>query len=535
MSLDWSFPWPAQRMPVLADAIVSTSQPLATAAGVSVLRAGGSAMDAAVAAAITLTVVEPTSNGIGSDLFAMVWDGALHGFNGSGRSPAGLDADRFLGSAGMPLTGWAPVTVPGAVDGWCALTGRFGRIPFSKVVAPAIERAERGFPVSPRTAQSWARAAGRWGGFPAFSQTFLPGGRAPCAGERVRFPDHAQTLHEIAETRGESFYRGRLASRIASCARADSAAMTEADLGAHRGAWVAPMQIDVGPCTVHELPPNGQGIAALLALGLLRALPGPDPADCDPDAPQSLHRQIEAMKLAFLHVYREVADPRRMTGDPAWLLEPGFLAEEAARLRDDEAQDFGWRGPAYGGTVLVVAADASGMMVSLIQSNYTGFGSGIVIPGTGIAMQNRGACFTTERGHPNAVAPGVRPFHTIIPAFVTRRTGSGAEPVMAFGVMGGPMQPQGHVQVLLRTLHRGGNPQAALDAPRWQVTGGRRVRLEPGFSAVAIDHLRRLGHEVEIAGERSVQFGSGQAVMQLADRVMVGASDGRLDGQAGCP
>jgi len=523
--MDWTFPYPSQRMPVLAQQIVATSQPLAAQAGLQVMLAGGNAADAAVATAICLTVVEPTSNGIGSDSFALIWDGAaLHGLNASGRAPRAMDGSRFHGMREMPVVGWDPVTVPGCVSAWAAVSAKFGRVPFANLFESAIRYAREGYLVSPLTAGHWNAAVTRWGHLPAFAATFLPGGKAPRAGERIVLPDHARTLEEIASTRGESFYRGSLAQRIAAAAREAGAPMTEGDMAAHRCDWVTPIAIEYHGWTLHEIGPNGQGIAALMALGMLRHH---DLASLHPDCPDALHLQIEAMKLAFADVHEHVGDPAFMRVSSEDLLDESYLARRAKRIDPSRAQDFGSGEPKKGGTVLLCAADQGGMMVSFIQSNYTGFGSGIVIPGAGISMQNRGACFTPKAGHVNAPEGGKRPYHTIIPGFVTRE----GKPFMAFGVMGGPMQPQGHVQVILRMADHAMNPQSAIDAPRWQVMGGQRVDIEPGFAADVYETLRARGHDLRLAESRNVAFGGGQAILRL-DHGYCGASDPRRDGGA---
>ncbi|MHC4415465.1 MAG: gamma-glutamyltransferase family protein [Planctomycetota bacterium] len=512
-------------MPVLARNVVATSQPLAAQAGLRMLQQGGNAVDAALAAAIALTVVEPTSNGIGSDAFALVWaGGGLHGLNASGRSPRALTADRFAGRDTVPLLGWDGVTVPGAVSAWVALSKRFGALAFETLFAPAIEYAREGFLVSPQTAYYWARGHERYRGFESFQQTFCPKGRAPRAGELFQSPDHARTLKRLAETEGEAFYRGDLAERMTASARTGGGLLAEGDLASHRADWVRPISLEYRGLTLHEIPPNGQGLAALVALGILKhhAL-GERPVD----SADSLHLQIEAMKLAFADARRYVADPAWMDIDVSGLLEPDYLAQRARLVDPSRARDPKHGGPRAGGTIYLATADAEGSMVSFIQSNYTGFGSGIVIPATGIAMQNRGACFTLAQGHPNQPGPAKRPYHTIIPGFVT----ADGRPVMSFGVMGGLMQPQGHAQVLIRLADFGQNPQAALDAPRFRIDGGLNVSIEPGFDPGVYDDLRRRGHELTIADARTVAHGGGQAVHKLADGYF-GASDLRRDGQA---
>jgi len=526
---DWTFPYPSQRMPVLSRQAVATSQPLAAQVGLSVMQRGGNAADAAVATAAALTVVEPTSNGLGSDAFAILWDGdRVHGLNASGRSPAGLDVAAMRGRGAIPQTGWDPVTVPGAVSGWVELHRRFGCLPFSSLLEGAISYARDGFHVSPMTAGHWATATGRWGHMPAFREVFLPGNNAPAPGSKVRFPLHARSLEKIALTNGESFYQGELADAIVEDAARYKAPMTHGDLADHACEWVEPLTLDYRGLTLHELPPNGQGIAALSMLGILQHT---SHEKMHVDCPDAIHLQIESMKLAFADAHRHVADPAHMVIDPGSLLTPEALRERAGLIDPDHASDYSHGSPRPGGTVLLVAADADGMMVSFIQSNYMGFGSGVVIPGTGIAMQNRGCGFTLEAGHPNEIAPGKRPFHTIIPAMLTTGNGGGRKAVMVFGVMGGPMQPQGHAQVVSRFAGEGQNPQAALDAPRWRVGEGRTVEIEPGYSPDVYEVLRERGHDLTVASRRSVHFGGGQAIAVI-DGGYCAASDLRRDGQA---
>ncbi|HMN97193.1 MAG TPA: gamma-glutamyltransferase family protein [Phycisphaerales bacterium] len=533
MRIDWTLPYPSQREPLFARRAVATSQPLAAQAGLQMLLLGGSAADAAVATAAVLTVVEPTANGIGSDAFALVWaGGSLHGLNASGRSPRGLRIERFDELDAMPRLGWDAVTVPGCVSGWRALSERFGRLPFETCIEPAIRFAREGFLVSRQTALGWGRAEERFRDraglrFEEFRRVFLPAGRAPRPGELIALPDHGATLEAIAASGGESFYRGALAERIAAASAADGAHLTIEDLGSHRAEWVEPISIAYRGVRLHEIPPNGQGIAALQALGVLRHF---EIDALQPDCPDVLHLQIEAMKLAFADAHAHVADPATMRIAPAALLDDAYLAARARAIDPVRAGDPGHGTPQYGGTVLLCAADADGMMVSFIQSNFEGFGSGVVIPGTGIALQNRGAGFTLARDHPNRVAAGKRPYHTIIPGFVTRDGGS-SRPLMAFGVMGGAMQPQGHVQVLARLVDFAQNPQAALDAPRWQVGDGRVVELEPGLASATVEELAARGHAVRQADSRNVRFGGGQAILALDDGY-VAASDLRRDGLA---
>ena len=528
-SFDWQFPYVSPRMPVLARNAVATSQPLAAQAGLRMLLQGGNAVDAAIAAAVTLTVVEPVSNGIGSDAFALVWDGdnqggKLHGLNASGRAPAAWSPQRYAGLAAMPLTGWDAVTVPGAVSAWVALSEKFGRLPFVDLFEPAIAYARDGYAVSPTIARQWRNQTDTFSAVAGFAEAFLPGGRAPRAGEKFAFPDQARTLASIAKTKGAAFYRGELAEKMVSHCRAHGGAMTLDDLAGHRADWVEPISQSYRGTTLHELPPNGQGIAALIALGILEHC---DLPSCAVDSADSLHSQIEAMKLAFADVYRHVADPAAMQLDCGALLDPDYLKQRARLIKPGEAQDFGHGTPPSGGTVYLTAADAEGMMVSLIQSNYMGFGSGVVVPGTGISLQNRGAGFNLQAGHPNCVAGGKRPFHTILPAFVSRA----GEPLMSFGVMGANMQPQGHVQVMVRLAAYRQNPQAACDAPRFRVVGNMQLALEAGLHQSVYRELARRGHQLVEVGQDYNQFGAAQLIYKLDDGYFA-ASDPRRDGQA---
>ncbi|MBI2311593.1 MAG: gamma-glutamyltransferase family protein [Betaproteobacteria bacterium] len=512
-------------MPVLASNVVATSQPLAAQAGLSMLAQGGNAVDAALAAAIALTVVEPVANGIGGDGFALVWDGAkLHGLNASGRAPKAWNAERFAGLETMPERGWDTVTVPGAVSAWAALSERFGKLPFERLFEPAIRYAREGFLVSPVVAVSWASQAQELKDLPGFAEAFLRGGRAPLPGERFTLPDQATTLERIAETRGEAFYRGDLAEKICAFARAQGGALALEDLASHRCDWVEPVAADYRGFTLHELPPNNQGVAALMALTILGEF---DLAAHGVDSAGGVHLQLEAMKLAFADVYRFVADPAAMELGSRDLLNPDYLKRRAQLIDPQRAQDHRHGAPRRGGTVMLTTGDAEGMMVSFIQSTYKGFGSGVVVPGTGIAFHNRGCAFSLEAGHPNQVAGGKRPFHTLIPAFVMR---DGA-PLMAFGVMGAAMQAQGHVQMLVRLADYGQNPQAASDAPRWRVNEGLQVQLEHGFDSGVAQELARRGHRITRSPPGSTDFGGAQFVCRLAHGYLA-ASDHRKDGQA---
>jgi gamma-glutamyltranspeptidase/glutathione hydrolase len=515
----------------MAANVVATSQPLAAQAGLDMLRQGGNAMDAAVATAAALTVVEPTSNGIGADNFALVWaGGGLHALNPSGHSGSTMTPDRFSGMREIPTRGWHGVTVPGAVSGWVELASKFGSLPLTTLLEPAIHYAKDGFLVSPEVARYWRGGARAYSksAFPDWHATFAPDG-PPSAGSYVKLPDHARTLQAIAESSGQAFYKGELAAEIAKASSAAGGFLSAEDLAAHHADWVRPIHVDYHGVRLHEIPPNGQGIVALIALGILR---NTNLADLDVDSPAWLHLQIEAMKLAFADGHRYVADPRFMDVKPHDLLSDAYLASRAALIDPKRAQDFKHGSPKPGGTVLLTTADAQGNMVSFIQSCYTGFGSGVVIPGTGISMQNRGCCFTLEEGHPNQVGPSKRPYHTIIPAFVSRPNADGSEsPLISFGVMGGYMQPQGHQQVLCRIVDHQQNPQAALDAPRYQIFTGLRVQLEPGFAPATYDALRTLGHDLTIADDRGASFGRGQVIYKTEGGYIAG-SDLRCDGQA---
>ena len=525
MNFDWNLPYPSRRQPILARNAVATSQPLAVQAGMSMLHRGGNAVDAALAAAIALTVVEPCSNGIGSDLFAILWDGReLVGLNASGRSPAAVTPARYAGKREMPSRGWEAVTIPGAVSAWAALSQRFGALPFADLFVPAIRYARDGYAVSPIVADKWALAAEVLPHDLGFAEHFLPNGHALGAGEIFRCAPMARTLELIAASRGEAFYRGELAQAMAAHAKANGALHTAADFSRHTIDWVTPIAVDYGGATVHEIPPNGQGIAALMALGMLRAF---DLRALPPDSVESQHLQIEAMKLAFADAHRYVSDPRTMEIAPSAMIDPDYLASRARLIDRTRAQDFGPGEPPRGGTVYLCAADESGMMVSLIQSNYMGFGSGVVVPGTGISMQNRGAGFSLAPSHPNEIAGDKRPFHTIIPGFVTR---DGA-PLAAFGVMGGPIQPPGHVQTMVRMLTYGMNPQATLDAPRWKLNSGMSVDLELSASPELRHGLMALGHEIEAVPDSYMDFGAGQIILRGEGGYAAG-SDPRRDGHA---
>lgn len=523
-AIGWQFPYPSQRMPVAARQIVASSQPLAVQAGIDTLRRGGNAVDAAVTTAIVLTVVEPNNNGVGSDAFALIWDGArLHGLNASGAAPRGWTRERFSGRAAMPELGWDSVTVPGAVSAWAALSERFGRLPFPTLFTEAIRYARDGFAVGPKTAFYWRFARERYRDFAEFQRHFMPAGGPPDPGSTFRRPELAETLTAIAETRGETFYRGDMAQRIAAASRTAGGVLDEADLAAHVPQWVDPIGQCYRTVTLHEIPPNGQGLAAQIALGILahHDLPA-----LEPDSVEAIHLQIEAMKIAIRAAFEHFADPRAMRHSPSELLGEERLAALARGIKTTAALPPPALLPVTDDTVYLAAADHEGMMVSMIQSNYQGFGSGIVVPGTGIALQNRGRGFVLDPGHPNCVGPGKRPYHTIIPGFVTDAAG----PRLAFGVMGAHMQHQGHVQMTTRIFDHHQNPQAACDAPRWHVYPDMSVGLETGWDRSVYAGLAARGHSVRHEPREHI-FGGAQLIYRLSDGYL-GASDHRKEGQA---
>lgn len=522
-------PYVTWRTPLIAsNGVVATSHPLAAQAGLAVLHQGGSAVDAAIATAAALTVLEPTSNGIGGDAFALVWNqGKLHGLNGSGRAPGALNREHVLhhGYDTMPLTGWLPVTVPGAPALWADLHARFGRLSFAEALAPAIGYAEDGHPVAPNIARTWANAvhAAKQRHEPQFSgflSTFAPHGVAPTAGSVFTSSGHANTLRQIAATNARAFYEGEIAHAIAAFAAETGGLLTVEDLATHQSTWVDPISTAYRDYHVWEIPPNGQGLAALIALGILE---GTDFYRYPRDSADAYHVQIEAMKLAFADAYRYIADPTHTNVPTRGLLDPAYLARRRALIGQHAgAPEHGE--PPKGGTVYLCTADRDGQMVSLIQSNFWGFGSGVVVPGWGIALQNRGHGFSLDPEHPNALAPRKRPFHTIIPAFLTK----GEQPIGPFGVMGAEMQPQGHTQVVVNTLDYGMNPQAALDAPRWRVERDL-VHVELNTPRHVIEGLVARGHNVRVEPEPS-GFGRGQAIWRLESGAYAAGTEARCDG-----
>lgn len=522
-----TYPYLSQRRVVYGRrGMVATAHPLAAQAGLEIMRQGGNAIDAAVAAAACLTVVEPTSNGIGGDAFAIIWhEGRLYGLNSSGPAPQGLTVEwvKAQGYETMPAFGWPAVTVPGAPAAWAALARRFGRLPLLRSFEPVIGLARDGHPVAPTVAFYWQRGVERLSTLlkaPEYAEwyrVFAPNGRGPEPGEIWHMPDHADTLERIAQTEAEAFYRGDLAQRLIRFSQETGGVLTEEDLAEYRPEWVQPLSTRYRGHDVWELPPNGQGLVALMALQMLDGLDAQDEAE-------RVHFQIEALKLAFADAAAYLADPRDMPYPPEAFLRSSYGAARRG-LIGSSARIPAAGHPVPSGTVYLATADAQGNMVSYIQSNYRGFGSGLVVPGTGIALQDRGELFSLEDGHPNRLEPGKRPYHTIIPGFVTRA----GRAVGPFGVMGGFMQPQGHVQVLARTLDEGYNPQAALDAPRFYWREGRQVAVEPTMPEAVIDDLRRRGHEIEIEPELGL-FGRGEIIWRSEDGVLAGGTEPRADG-----
>ena len=534
---NWNNPYPTIRIPVFARNVVSTSHPLAAQAGLRMLLKGGSAVDAVIAAAATIALVEPVSCGLGGDAFSIVWDGkTLQGLNASGYAPDAWSPDYFKNKYGIgpnglaqaPKRGVDAITVPGVVAGWAALHERYGKLPFADLMVPAMEIAERGYAVPPVVAQKWAAAVPELKDQPGFAHTFMPNGRAPNVGERFVFKDVAQTLRKIGATKGRDLYEGDTAEKLVAFIRANGGAHTMDDFRSYRPDWVTPISKNYRGYTLHEIPPNGQGISALMALGMLEHF---DLASLKVDSVESQHIQIEAMKLAMADLYRYVADPRTMEVTPAQMLDDAYLASRAKLIDPSRATLFPPGNPSSGGTIYLTAADENGMMVSFIQSNYMGFGSGVVVPGTGVSFQNRGVGFSMDPKSANVVAGRKRPFHTIIPGFLTK----GGEPVMSFGVMGGDIQPQGHVQTVVRMLDYDQQPQAACCAPRWKLNRDFTLDVESSMRAQTIEGLKGLGHTLKAIDDPYMDFGSGQFIWRLSRDLEDGyvvASDSRRDGQA---
>ncbi len=514
--------------------VVASGSALATAAGLSVLQKGGNAVDAAVAAAAALTVVEPTANGIGSDAFALVWfRDELYGLNASGYSPAGITREKVLervSDGQMPKHGWLPVMVPGAVKGWGSLVERFGRLTLAEDLAPAVDYAENGYPLSPQLAYFWELAAGRFSQlfsgkheYDEWFRTFTKDGEPYHFGEMVRLPGHARTLKLISEYGTDVFYRGEIAEQIVRQSVRDGGFIRMEDLASYETQWVDPVSVNYRGYDVWEIPPNGQGIVALMALNMLKNFEAGSRDDAD-----TVHRHIEAMKIAFADGMHYVTDPERMRIDCRDLLSDAYGRMRAGEIgHTAEIRTHGT--PPKSGTVYLCTADEEGNMVSFIQSNYMGFGSGIVAKGYGVALQNRGADFSLDPSAVNVLEPHKKSYHTIIPGFLTR-DGRGIGP---FGVMCGYMQPQGHVQTVTNLIDFGLNPQMALDAPRWQWTKENQVFVEPDFSSRLIGELRARGHDIVTAEKRS-PFGRGQIILRLENGVYVAGTESRTDSNIAC-
>jgi gamma-glutamyltranspeptidase/glutathione hydrolase len=525
-------------------AMAATSHPLATQIALDVMRKGGTAVDAAIAANAALGLMEPTGNGIGGDFFAIVWDpktGKLHGYNGSGRSPMGLTREWFdeQKMALIPSHGALPVTVPGTVDGWFALHERFGSLPMAEVLQSTIDYARNGHPVHETIAYYWDRSVPRLSQFPGFTEQFTIDGRAPRTGEMWKNENLARTYERIARQGRAGFYEGEVPKIVEAYFKENGGFLAAADFAAHKGEWVDPVSINYRGVDVWEIPPNGQGIAALQ---MLQVLEGFDFSKIEFGSTEHLHLLTEAKKLAFADRARYYADPAFHPAPVAGLISDAYADEQRKRINPDRAQVVVAPGtpPSLdeGDTIYLTTADASGMMVSLIQSNYRGMGSGMTPPGLGFIFQNRGEQFSLKAGHPNEYAPGKRPFHTIIPAFLTKD----GQPWVSFGLMGGAMQPQGHVQIVMNLVDFGMNLQEAGDAPRLHHDGsdepvgavtpmsdGGVVQLESGFPYETVRGLMRKGHHVEFADG---PYGGYQAIMKNPNGGWVGASESRKDGQA---
>ena len=517
--MNFDLPYAAARSPVCAANVVASSQPLATQAGLQALRQGGNAVDAAIATAITLTVVEPCMNGIGSDAFAILWDGnKLRGLNASGRSPQAWQRKRFDRYKSMPMTGWDSITVPGAVSAWVKLSNQYGQLPFEDLFAAGIHYAEQGFQVGPVSANVWRAVAPGYKAYPDFAEHFLP---APLPGQKFYRPDLIGTLKDIAQSQGASFYHGELAQKMVAASEAAGGVLSHHDLAQHEADWVEPIQQGYGDIHLHEIPPSGQGLAAQIALALLQHHETPQL-----DSADAIHLQVEAMKIAIRAAFDHFSDPRTMRVTPEELLASESIKMAAATITTKATRLPPVELPVSRDTVYLCAADQNGMMVSFIQSNYMSFGSGIVIPKTGIALQNRGSGFSLQPGHPNEVGPNKRPFHTIIPGFVTQQ----GAPQMAFGVMGGHMQAQGHIQMVSRVFDHEQNPQAASDAPRWIVNPDFSVGLESTMPQSILEDLAGRGHQV--AYDRNTNtFGGAQLILRTQDGYVAG-SDHRKEGCA---
>jgi gamma-glutamyltranspeptidase/glutathione hydrolase len=534
--------WFATRSEVIATSgMVASSQPLATQIGIDVLKKGGSAVDAAIAVNATLGLMEPTGSGIGGDLFAIVWDAKtkkLYGLNASGPAPAALTLEHFekQGLDRVPVDGPLPWTVPGCVDGWTTLHGRFGKLPLKKILAPAIGYAEDGFPLSELIAHYWKKSVTRFSSFPNFQKLYAPGGTSPVKGDLFRNPELAATYRLIAKKGRSGFYKGKVAKTIVEYSKKNSGFFSLEDLSSYHAEWVEPLSVRYRGYDVWELPPNGQGIAVLQMLQMLENV---DVASMGHNWSRYLHTLIEVKKIVYEDRARYYADPAFAEVPVSGLLSPAYAKKRLDLLDPDKARAIIPSGspPQDGDTVYLTVVDKAGNAVSLIQSNYYGFGSGMVPPGLGFCLQDRGALFSLDEKHMNVLEPGKRPFHTIIPGFVTKD----GKPVFSFGVMGGAMQPQGHLQVLLNIIDFGMNVQEAGDAPRFRHVGssqpdgdtmndGGTVYLESGFSKKTKKKLAARGHKLD---KKKGGYGGYQGIWIDHDRgILLGASESRKDGCA---
>jgi gamma-glutamyltranspeptidase/glutathione hydrolase len=535
------YPYASRRTATFAkNGMVASSQPLAAEVGLSMLKAGGNAVDAAVATAAALTVVEPTGCGIGGDAFAIVWmKDKLHGLNSSSFAPAGLTPEAMSehgygvghSNTKMPLHGWLPVTVPGIPSAWATLHKRWGKLPFSEVLAPAIRLAREGFPVSPTISYLWAREARLMDKVltnevvkKSWFDTFSFDGRTPNPGELFLSSGHADSLQSIADTYAESFYRGELAEKIDAFARESGGLICKEDLARYQSEWVDPIKVNYRGYDIWEIPPSGQGLVVLMALNILKGYEFGKDGDRR-DSTATIHKQIEAMKLAYTDGKAFISQPDCMPFSVEDLLTEDY-AKSRRDLIGEKALEPSVGKPQKGGTVYLSTADSEGNMVSYIQSNFHGFGSGVVVPGTGIGLQNRGADFSLDPKHPNFLQAGKKPFHTIIPGFITK----GDKAVGPFGVMGAYMQPQGQLQVISNMIDYGMNPQAALDAPRWQWFGDKTVGLEPELDPSIVKELQDKGHDATVATDPTI-YGRGQIIIRDPETgVLCGGTEKRIDG-----
>ena len=511
--------------------MVCASQPLSAQAGLEILKKGGNVVDAIIATAACETVVEPTGNGLGSDAFALYWDAKtqkLYGLNGSGFAPAALtpEAMKAKGYTAMPARGWASVGVPGAPSAWAELHKRFGKLDFAECLQPAIKYAEEGYPIPPIVGLLWERAVKVFAPFKGqpefqpFFDTFMKNGN-PAIGSLVKLPDHAKALRELAATKCESYYRGAIAQAFARFSQATGGYITAEDLAKYRAAWVEPIHTDYHGYTVCEIPPNGQGLVTLMALNIASKLM--DNTDRH-DAETTIHKQLEAMKQGFIDGMTYITDPKYMKAKVEYLLSDAYATQRAQEI-GSAALTPKPSDPYCGGTVYLCAADGEGNMISFIQSNYKGFGSGIVIPGYGIALNDRAADFKLDPQADNYLVPGKKTYHTIIPGFLLKD----GKAVGPFGVMGAYMQPQGQVQVLMNMIDFGMNPQEALDAPRWQWLGGKKIEVEPGFDQAVVEALRKRGHDITVQPDFT-GFGRGQIIIRQENGVLAGGTEPRTDG-----